>query len=166
MSRPSSVIEPAVGSIRRSTVRPTVDLPQPDSPTRPSVSCGAIVKETPSTARTCAPAPRKKPPPSAKCFLRSATSSTGPAAFAPSLAPSLVPSLALRASLAAAISVIAASENLVRAPARRPVSGPFLLVGRIGLQAAVLREGAARREGAAGRQVGERRHHAGDLLQS
>ena len=29
---------PAVGSISRSSVRPSVDLPQPDSPTRPSVS--------------------------------------------------------------------------------------------------------------------------------
>jgi hypothetical protein len=29
---------PEVGSIRRSTQRPVVDLPQPDSPTRPSVS--------------------------------------------------------------------------------------------------------------------------------
>ena len=34
----------------RSTVRPTVDLPQPLSPTSPSVSPGAISKLTPSTA--------------------------------------------------------------------------------------------------------------------
>ena len=36
--RPSKVISPEVGSIRRSTQRPVVDLPQPDSPTSPSVS--------------------------------------------------------------------------------------------------------------------------------
>ena len=34
--------------------RPVVVLPQPDSPTRPSVSPRRIVKLTPSTARTSA----------------------------------------------------------------------------------------------------------------
>src|SRR5690606_19226504 len=34
------------------TVRPRTDLPDPDSPTRPRVSPGAMAKETPSTART------------------------------------------------------------------------------------------------------------------
>src|SRR5262249_6525741 len=34
--------------------RPSVDLPQPDSPTRPSVSPWRIVRSTPSTALTCA----------------------------------------------------------------------------------------------------------------
>ena len=37
-SLPSKRIVPAVGSIRRSTRRPVVDLPQPDSPTSASVS--------------------------------------------------------------------------------------------------------------------------------
>ena len=50
MSVPSMRIEPDVGSIRRSTVRPAVDLPQPLSPTRPSVSPALIVKLMPSTA--------------------------------------------------------------------------------------------------------------------
>jgi hypothetical protein len=36
-SLPSKWISPPLGSIRRSTQRPVVDLPQPDSPTRPSV---------------------------------------------------------------------------------------------------------------------------------
>ena len=49
---PSKSISPDVGSIRRSTQRPVVDLPQPDSPTSPSVSPRAISKSTPSTART------------------------------------------------------------------------------------------------------------------
>src|SRR5260370_37490212 len=35
-------------------VRPSVDLPQPDSPTRPSVSPFLISRSTPSTARTWA----------------------------------------------------------------------------------------------------------------
>ena len=38
ISRPSKRIRPAVGSISRSTSRPSVDLPQPDSPTSASVS--------------------------------------------------------------------------------------------------------------------------------
>ena len=38
MSAPSKRIEPLVGSSRRTISRAVVDLPQPDSPTRPSVS--------------------------------------------------------------------------------------------------------------------------------
>ena len=49
-SCPSSRIDPEVGSIRRITVRATVDLPQPLSPTMPKVSPAPIVKVTPSTA--------------------------------------------------------------------------------------------------------------------
>ncbi len=55
-SRPSKRDAAAVGSISRNTRRPSVDLPQPDSPTTPSVSPAARVKSTPSTART---APRR-----------------------------------------------------------------------------------------------------------
>ena len=44
ISTPSNRTAPAVGSIRRSSRRPVVDLPQPDSPTRPSVSPRAIDK--------------------------------------------------------------------------------------------------------------------------
>ena len=44
MSSPSKRTRPAVGSIRRSSSRPVVDLPQPDSPTRPSVSPAPIAK--------------------------------------------------------------------------------------------------------------------------
>ena len=43
---------PDVGSIRRSRRRPTVVLPQPDSPTRPSVSPRLMLKLTSSTACT------------------------------------------------------------------------------------------------------------------
>src|SRR5215831_7699429 len=51
-SRPSKRTLPSVGSISRSASRPTVDLPQPDSPTSASVSPASTLKETPSTART------------------------------------------------------------------------------------------------------------------
>ena len=40
MSRPSKKIRPDVTSSRRSTSRPTVDLPDPDSPTSPTVVAG------------------------------------------------------------------------------------------------------------------------------
>src|SRR6266542_470085 len=43
---------PAVGSTRRRIARPSVDLPQPDSPTRPSVLPDSILIVTPSTAFT------------------------------------------------------------------------------------------------------------------
>ena len=50
MSVPLILISPAVGSIKRRMVRPTVDLPQPDSPTSASVSPARIASVTPSTA--------------------------------------------------------------------------------------------------------------------
>src|SRR6266571_2145486 len=43
---------PDVGSMSRRIERPVVDLPQPDSPTRPSVSPGMISNDTLSTACT------------------------------------------------------------------------------------------------------------------
>ena len=77
MSSPSSRIVPAVGSIRRSTSLPTVDLPQPDSPTRHSVSPGldreARRRRPPSPARR---APRAGRAAAGKCFLRLSTSRT------------------------------------------------------------------------------------------
>src|ERR1017187_1685602 len=148
MSRPSILILPPVGSISRKIVRPTVDLPQPDSPTRPRVSPCAIEKLMPSTANTVPPARCNKPFRTGKCFLRSRTSST-----------------AGRLPLAACASAIAVTEQLGGTPARRPVPRPFLLVVGIGLAAAVLRMGAARREHAAFRQIGQCRHHTGDFLQ-
>ena len=51
-STPSKRTVPAVGSTRRSTARPNVDLPQPDSPTRPSVVPRRTSRSMPSTART------------------------------------------------------------------------------------------------------------------
>ena len=51
-SMPSNLTEPEVGSISRSTQRPTVDFPEPDSPTSPSVWPGADPNDTPDTACT------------------------------------------------------------------------------------------------------------------
>src|SRR5699024_10394716 len=50
MTLPSNRIRPPVGLYSCSRVRPTVVLPQPDSPTRPRVSPGRIANETLSTA--------------------------------------------------------------------------------------------------------------------
>ncbi len=44
ISVPSSLMLPEVGSTSRVTQRPTVDLPLPDSPTRPMISPGPMVK--------------------------------------------------------------------------------------------------------------------------
>ncbi len=49
---PTRMLPPAIAAPRRvwpSSARPTVVLPEPDSPTRPSTSPGAIVNETSST---------------------------------------------------------------------------------------------------------------------
>src|SRR6202142_307377 len=149
MSRPSILMLPPVGSMSRNMVRPTVDLPQPDSPTRPSVSPGAIEKLMPSTANTVPPARCNKPLRTGKCFLRSRTSSTAGRAE----------------PLLARASAIAVTEQLSGTPARRPMARAFFLVRRIGGPAAVFGVHAARRKHAAFRQIGQSRHHSGDFLQ-
>ena len=50
MSCPPNMILPAVGSVSRRSDRPSVVLPQPDSPTRANVSPRWTSKSTPSTA--------------------------------------------------------------------------------------------------------------------
>ncbi len=52
MSSPLKRTVPPVGLINRITVLPSVDLPQPDSPTSPTVSPDLISRSTPSTACT------------------------------------------------------------------------------------------------------------------
>src|SRR5271156_6473457 len=86
ISLPAKRILPVVGSIARSRQRATVDLPQPDSPTRPSVSPLATVNETPSTARTAGRSPRSRgahvvTPVNAKFFRKPSTSSSGVTVF-------------------------------------------------------------------------------------
>jgi len=66
----SNQTSPAVGSIRRRMQRPVVDLPQPDSPTSPSVSPFNRSKLTSSTACTRATSRENKPPRIGKYFLR------------------------------------------------------------------------------------------------
>ena len=80
MSAPPNSMAPLVASSSLRMVRPTVVLPQPDSPTRPSVSPAAIVNETSSTAFTIAFLDERKPAPAAlisKYLCRPSTSSSG-----------------------------------------------------------------------------------------
>src|SRR3982751_3804813 len=55
--------EPPVGLYSCRMARPAVLLPQPDSPTSPSVSPRFTKKSMPSTARTAPTVRRKTPPP-------------------------------------------------------------------------------------------------------
>src|SRR5215470_14195808 len=141
---------PSVGSIKRRIARPTVDLPQPDSPTRPSVSPRAISKLTPSTAKTRPVIRRHSPLLSTKYFLRSRISSSVSAPLPLPLPPA---------------SAIAIPVKLARAPAGSPVSRAFLVVSRIGIAAAVLGERATRREDTGIGQIRQCRDHAGNFLQ-
>ena len=60
-SSPSRATVPEVGSVRRRTHLPVVDLPQPDSPTMAKVSPRWTSNETPSSAWTQAPALPSRP---------------------------------------------------------------------------------------------------------
>ena len=64
---------PAVGSMSRRMLRPVVDLPHPDSPTRPSVSPAMMSNETSSTAWTRATSRENSPPRIGKYFFRCRT---------------------------------------------------------------------------------------------
>ncbi len=53
ISSPSKLMRPEVWSNSRITIIEVVDLPQPDSPTRPTLSPWPTLKLMPSTARNC-----------------------------------------------------------------------------------------------------------------
>src|SRR3990172_5039433 len=74
----SNTTVPSVGSCTLMPARPVVDLPQPLSPTSPSVSPRWTWKLTPSTALT-APTCRERGEPrkNGKCTFKSWTSSRG-----------------------------------------------------------------------------------------
>src|SRR5579883_1274077 len=73
------MISPESRGIRCIRSRAVVDLPQPDSPTMPTVSPFITAKETSSTARTVLRA-EKKSPRTGKCLVRPLTCSSGCAA--------------------------------------------------------------------------------------
>ena len=55
ISWPSRIREPSVGSSSPATMRSTVDLPQPDGPSRAQSSFSATSKETSTTASMTSP---------------------------------------------------------------------------------------------------------------
>src|SRR6267142_2559822 len=73
------MMSPASRFIKCINSRAVVDLPQPDSPTMPTVSPLAIEKETLSTARTVLRALNRSPR-TGKCFVSPLTCSSGCAA--------------------------------------------------------------------------------------
>src|SRR3954471_1886520 len=73
------MMSPASRFIRCINSRAVVDLPQPDSPTMPTVSPLAMANDTSSTARTVLLLPNR-PPRTGKCFVRPSTCSSGCAA--------------------------------------------------------------------------------------
>src|SRR5699024_6697215 len=71
ISRPSNRTEPSEASISPISVRPSVDLPEPDSPTTPSTSPRRRSRLTPPTALTEAtshPRPRSRNDPRSKKY--------------------------------------------------------------------------------------------------
>src|SRR5690349_6173230 len=80
MSSPLNAILPAVGSISLIAVRPSVDLPQPDSPTSPRVSPVLISRSTPSTACTCPTVRCSTPDATGNQTFRSVIETSGSAA--------------------------------------------------------------------------------------
>ena len=75
--RPANHNSPELGSISRRMQRPVVDLPQPDSPTTPSVSPFSTSKLTWSTAWTLPTSRPRRPPFSRKSFTSSFTRKSG-----------------------------------------------------------------------------------------
>ena len=73
-STPSKRTEPPSGVSSMSSVRASVDLPQPDSPTRPSVSPRCRSRVTPSSARSSVRFPAWR---TGKILVRSRTSRSG-----------------------------------------------------------------------------------------
>src|SRR5213593_1439129 len=130
-SRPSKRMLPAVGVSRARISLDVVVLPQPDSPTRPSVEPAGMSNETASTARTTPVDQPSAPRRTTKCLVRLCTSSNRGA------------SRPRRGAISASME-----------PAARGVTGRDLGLGR-GRRAPVERGGAARREGAAAAERGE-----------
>src|SRR6185312_1152652 len=79
MSRPSKQIEPSSGLVSRRMQRLRVDLPEPDSPTRPNAAPRWMSTETPSTARNWPPSRVRND------FTTSRTDTRGPSAIDDSL---------------------------------------------------------------------------------
>src|SRR5438309_6843169 len=138
-SLPSTKTEPEVAGSSWTITRPSVDLPEPDSPTSPSVSPAWMSKLTPSTA--CTTWLPKRPAPTGKCLTTSWTRTS-------------TPSL-LDGTVWAGISVVDFIFECVahQHPATRFLARSHLVQRRFLAKAALDAEAAARIELATGGQV-------------
>src|SRR5919204_6937801 len=146
-------MRPAVGSRSRMMARPSVDLPQPDSPTRPTVSPALISRSTPSTACTWPVVRCINPVAIGNHTLRSLTVTSGWSAVQ-----------AMVRCLAAVSGTFQLRPRLGH-PARRALRVPYLKKRGHVVRAAVYLEHAPGMEGAATRQVDQVRRQAFDRLQ-
>ena len=145
-------------------MRPSVDLPQPDSPTRPTVSPRRTSRSTPSTAWSWPVVRLRKPCLTGKYFLRPRTAAgASPIADAAGLSSALLDAgsrpltTRCRSGSSRAAALAQPARRLLR---RRPrAAGGSSVAQRV--------EGvvAARREPAAARPVERARHHAADRLE-
>src|SRR5438270_840453 len=143
LSSPLNVTVPAVGSMGLTTVRPSVVLPDPDSPTSPSVSPALVSMSTPSTAWTCPVVRCINPDATGNQTLRSLTVTNG----------SLVVQALLRCL--AAVSATFELRSGLRHPARRALRRPDLRERWRVPRAPVDAKHAARMERAPGGKVDE-----------
>src|SRR5579885_2695066 len=135
---------PLVGSSRRKMSRPSVDFPDPDSPTRPIVSPCSIPRLTPSTALTVSRRRASRP------WLPAGNS--------------LMSSCACTNGRVAAVSDSAGLE-LLDTDTGGIMVGAFGLQGRIDARAILDRDWAARIETAPGRRIRRIGNRAGNRLQ-
>src|SRR5665647_986671 len=76
-SLPSKITSPEVGVSKLTSILPVVDLPQPDSPTKPKVSPLKILNDTPSTALTKSVVLPNTPDCTGKYFFKFLTCNNG-----------------------------------------------------------------------------------------
>src|SRR3977135_3209634 len=153
MSLPLNSMCPAVGSTSLMSVRESVVLPQPDSPTSPSVSPAWIVRSTPSTAWIC-PTVRLRMPARIGKYL------TSPSTLRISLIGAARDRLCELRMTADQLFREVTGRDVVLAAVRLPQRGHFLAATE-----PPLREEAARMKRATGRPVDQRRRLSENRVQ-
>src|SRR3990170_258941 len=162
-SWPSNMTSPEVGLYSMSMTRPRVVLPQPLSPTSPSVSPRLISKLTPSTALTSATLRWKMIPEVTGKYIRMSSTRTmvspaGPALGGFAASTTMLSPLRGRRRLRGLGYALPLPAGAVVGRANRQQRGHLL-------RAAIHGEAAARPEGAARRDPHEVRRHPLDRVQ-
>ena len=161
-SLPSKLIEPDVGLSSPTSIRPIVVLPQPDSPTRPSVSPLRMSNDTSATALTAPTRRCSTPLVTGKSLTRClAESTTSPATAVAGAATSRRRRRLGDHELAADGLLLHADREEAAVDVRGGLPRQYRRLGA----AAVGRVPAARREPAAGRRVDQVRRGAGNGVQ-